>query len=335
MLKDFATLTPQDQRRRMQTLAQSALAHYDVIVQRCTRVGDSTNLIYRIDSEDGHHFALRLAAPGWRSLSDLQAEALWLEALTRDTDICVPHMVRAKNGEAVVTAQVDGVPEPRYATLMSWLPGEVLDKELLTKANLVKMGNLFGRMHIHGAAWQPPVEFAARRFDRMFARGEPDVLFDAAQQDAFTPHSLAILQQVREKVDAAYASIDPADLRVIHCDLWHENIKVYKGQLCPFDFEDTIWGYRLHDIAMAMLDLLEVVGNERYETLLAAFQRGYIQHLAWPEGDLTTLQMGRYLWKLNYVARRERVYLAKFVEYCAGLFERALVHGTLVFPAKA
>ena len=319
----------------MQELAHAALAHYDVKVGRCVRVGDSTNLIYRVDTEDGQHFALRLAAPGWRTLSDLQAEALWLEALAHDTDICVPRIVRAKNGEAVVTAQTDGVPEPRHATLMSWLPGELLDKENITKANLVKMGDLFARMHIHGATWQPPAEFVARRFDRMFARGEPDVLFDEAQMDAFTPHTLAIMRQVRAKVDAEYANINPADLRVIHCDLWHENIKIYKGKLCPFDFEDTIWGYRLHDIAMALLDLLEVVGNERYETLLAAFKRGYTQHLPWPDGDLTTLQMGRYLWKLNYVARRERAYLAKFVAYCAGLFEHALAHGKMMFPVKA
>ena len=41
-----------------------------------------------------------------------------------------------------------------------------------------------------------------------------------------------------------------ADLRVIHCDLWHENVKLHRGRLRPFDFEDTVWGYRLHDLAM-------------------------------------------------------------------------------------
>ena len=333
MPKDFATLTPQSQRRRLQTLAQSALAHYDLRVRRCTRVGDSTNLIYRIDTADGRQLALRLATPGWRTLNDLQAEALWLEALARDTDLCMPNIVRAKNGEAVITTSADGIPAPRYATLMTWLPGPLLSKHL-TETNLVKMGNLFARMQIHGKTWQPPAGFAAGRFVRKYSRGEPDVLFDEAQMDAFTPRTLAILQRVRDNVDAAYANMDPADLRVIHCDLWHANIKVHQGRLCPFDFEDTIWGYRLHDIAMALLDLLEVVGNERYVVLLAAFKRGYTAHLPWPDGDLTTLQMGRYLWKLNYVARRERVYLGKFVAYCAGLFEHALAQGQMVFAAK-
>ena len=54
---------------------------------------------------------------------------------------------------------------------------------------------------------------------------------------------------------------------------------------------------------MGMLDLLETVGSERYPHLLAACRSGYERWLAWPEGDLEVLQIGRLLWKANYVAR--------------------------------
>jgi Ser/Thr protein kinase RdoA (MazF antagonist) len=109
--------------------------------------------------------------------------------------------------------------------------------------------------------------------------------------------------RAREWVEGAYASLDRADLRVIHCDLWHENVKLDGGRLRPFDFEDTVWGYRLHDLAMGLLDLLETVGPERYPDLLAACRSGYERLLAWPEGDLEVLQIGRLLWQANWVAR--------------------------------
>ena len=69
-----------------------------------------------------------------------------------------------------------------------------------------------------------------------------------------------------------------------------------------FDFEDTVWGFRAHDIAMAMLDLLEDTDETRYAKLLAAFRRGYQAHLAWPDDRIEPFQIGRLLWKINWVA---------------------------------
>ena len=110
-------------------------------------------------------------------------------------------------------------------------------------------------------------------------------------------------RQARRRVVDAYAGLDRADLRVIHCDLWHDNVKIDRGRLRPFDFEDTVWGFRLHDMAMGLLDLMEDFGYERYRALLPAFRQGYESLLDWPEGSLEVLQIGRLLWKANYVAR--------------------------------
>jgi Ser/Thr protein kinase RdoA (MazF antagonist) len=122
------------------------------------------------------------------------------------------------------------------------------------------------------------------------------------------------LEKMHRLVESAYAAADPADLRVIHCDLWHDNIKLHKGMLYPFDFEDTVCGYRAHDIAMAMLDLLETVGEERYPGLLKAFQHGYQSLLNWPDEPIEPFQIGRLLWKINWVARFQPQHLSSMVE---------------------
>ena len=301
----FDELSPVGKQRRVARLALAALAAYDLRVASLRVHAFATNLLYRVRSDAGERFVLRMAFPGWRTLSDLQAEAAWLEALQRDTDVGAPAVVRARSGEAVLALRGPGVPDTWYATLMTWVDGRLLVHHL-DEANLARLGELFARLHLHGKAWTPSAGFSERRFEAFLSRGEPDALFDGGAVEGLQDDDRRAFLRAREWVERAYAALDPGDLRVIHCDLWHENVKHDRGRLRPFDFEDTVWGYRLHDLAMGLLDLLETVGAERYPDLLAACRSGYERLLGWPEGDLEVLQIGRLLWKANYVARFDR-----------------------------
>ncbi len=86
---------------------------------------------------------------------------------------------------------------------------------------------------------------------------------------------------------------------------------------------------------MAMLDLYEVTELERYEELLAAFRRGYEAHLAWPDGDMTLLQIGRILWRINNYARwAPAEWLKQDAAFNAQLFQRYLDTGKLIPPLQ-
>ncbi|MBN1152239.1 MAG: phosphotransferase [Dehalococcoidia bacterium] len=310
---DYASLTYTGKVRRIRQLAATALERYDLRVHSTRIHAFATNLMVRVRSKTGERFMLRMAYPGWRTLEDLRAEAAWLDALHADTGIGAPVVIRAANGEAVLPMSGSGVPDIWYATLMTWVDGTLLAHHL-TCANLERMGELFARLHRHGKTWTPPVDFTTKRFQAFLSRGEPDVLFGDGTLRSFRAADRQAFLLAREWVENEYSRLPAADLRVIHCDLWHENIKVDHGRLRPFDFEDTIWGYRLHDIAMGMLDLLETVGSTRYRDLLAAFRRGYERLLEWPAGNLEVLQIGRLLWKANDAARFRRESLLSLSE---------------------
>ena len=300
--RPFASLSPVGKQRRVARLAAEALGAYDLAVQDVRVHAFATNLLYRVRSETGERYMLRMAYPGWRTPSDLEAEAAWLEALQRDTDVGAPALVRARGGEAVLPMRGPGVPDVWYATLMTWVEGRSLVHHL-DEANLAKLGQLFASLHLHGQAWTPPAGFSQRRFEAFLSRGEPDAVFEGGAVEGLEDDDRRTFERARGWVERAYAALDRADLRVIHCDLWHENVRLDRGRLRPFDFEDTVWGYRLHDLAMGLLDLLETVGPERYPDLVAACRNGYERLLPWPEGDLEVLQIGRLLWKANFVAR--------------------------------
>jgi Ser/Thr protein kinase RdoA (MazF antagonist) len=324
-VKPFEQLSHRGKMRRLHQMAVAALPRYNLAGASCTLLNASTNTLFDVRTRNNEQLVLRIATPGWRTLTDLQSEAMWLEALARDTNLRTPRIIRSLDDEAVITMQAKEVPASCHITLTTFLPGMLMGKRL-TETNLKKMGALFARLHQHGKAWQPPAGFSSRAFEHFLSRGEPNALID---------ESPPVIHQAIARVDAEYASLDRADLRVIHCDLWHDNIKVHHGELCPFDFEDTVWGFRLHDIAMAMLDLREVVDDEKYACLLDHFREGYEAELDWPAGNMDALQAGRILWRMNYIKRNYPDYHAMQLDFHCALMQRFLDHDKLIAPLRA
>jgi Ser/Thr protein kinase RdoA (MazF antagonist) len=314
-------------------LASAGLTHYELDQPELTYHGFETNLLYRVKTKRGEWFMLRLAYPGWRTYDDLLSEAMWLKALEAETDIPVPGVLPTRTGEMVLSMDFPGVPDRWYMTLMRWVPGRLLG-HYLTQNNLEKMGALFADLHAHAGAWHPPEGFSQRRFEGWLSRGEVNLITGSEKGEAIAAGHQELIDRMDRLVKSAYAGVDRADLRVIHCDLWHDNIKLHKGRLYPFDFEDTVWGFRAHDIAMAMLDLLETVGEESYPDLLKAFRRGYEAKMGWPEDPIEPFQVGRLLWKINWVARFERQYLGQMIERHVPVFEHFEKTGKLILPVS-
>ncbi len=264
-----------------------------------------TNLLYRVTTRSGERFMMRLAVPKWRTLRDLQSEAMWLDALDQETNLTVPRVVRTRSGQQVYEAAIATVPDPWNVTLMTWVPGKLLGNYLTTE-NLEKMGRLFAELHRHGRNWERPQRFTTRRFEHWLSRGEPNVLVGEDRMASVSKAGRQLIARMHEHVEGAYAAVDSSDLRVIHCDLWHGNIKLHQGGLNPFDFEDTVLGYRAHDIAMAMLDLLEDTDDDTYARLFDAFHSGYEATLTWPTNRIEPFQVGRLLWRLNWIGRHQK-----------------------------
>lgn len=249
---------------------------------------------------------------------------MWLEALAGDTDVGSPEVVRTRDGLQVFEYATAGVPQPRHVTLMTWVPGRILGGHL-SERNIEKMGVLFARLHIHGKEWVPPDGFTTRRFEHWLSRGEPNLLLAEPTIDQIPVPGRKAVMRMHDLVERAFDRIDRSDLRVIHCDLWHDNIKIHRDELYPFDFEDTVNGFRSHDIAMAMLDLLEVTDDDTCTRLTEAFRRGYGTMLSWPDDPIEPFQIGRILWKLNYIARFHPEWFVRAVERHLGVlstFER-------------
>jgi Ser/Thr protein kinase RdoA (MazF antagonist) len=227
---------------------------------------------------------------------------MWLAALKRDTDISVPQPMRTRGGEWATTVDAAGVPEPRHCVVFGWVPGPDL-AERLTLDNAAKQGALAARLHEHALSFEPPEGFWIKTADKVFPFEEPLVLFDPAHA-GLVPHGRRDLfqrgiERVERVLEGLYAG-GPSP-QVLHYDLHQWNVKVYRGELYPFDFEDLMWGFPVQDVAVS---LYYYQRYDQYRALREAFQHGYSQLREWPEqyaGQIDTLMAGRSLELANFV----------------------------------
>lgn len=301
MLKPYFDLTGRGRALRLRRLALNALEQYDLDVTRVRLITNEFNGIFRVDTATGDKYVLRVTLPeGGHGLDAVCGEMVWLDALSRDTDLSVPRPLAARNGQLVVEAESAGVPQPRLCAIFGWVSGTNL-ADHLTPENVSRLGELSARLHAHAATFTPPAGFTALRFDKVFPFPEPVVLLQDKYRHLFPPERRAIYERAiawaQEAIDRLQASGEP--MRVTHGDLHQWNVRVYRGVLSPIDFEELMWGWPVQDIATTLYYFPE----PNFQELRAAFQRGYTCHNPWPErypGEIDAFIAARGMGEINF-----------------------------------
>ncbi len=332
-MKDYQSLTLTGKIRRFRNLVIKALAHYDFQWSKIVYLGWFTNLLFKLTTQDGNDYVVRVCAPNWRTDQDAQAEGEWLEFLNQEGTIQAPVPLRSKSAAYFIYEEIEGIHQPMRISVQSFLPGRRLGKALTVK-NLIKMGELFATMHQASLKFKPSKDFPILSMNKVLARGEPDQLFCADTLALYDPESLQVYLQIRDLVVGTYQRRYQhlQGLRVIHHDLWHDNIHIHRGKLYPLDFEDTVLGFPIQDIAMAMQDLMKDVPAEKFDPLLNAFREGYEGISPWPaldEEEMDIFRLGRMLWVSNYVALKQPAYFTAHAKESAVLFNNFLNTGKL------
>jgi len=332
-MRPYYRLTNRGQALRLRRMALAALHSYDLEVERVRLITNDLNGIYRLDTRAGKKYVLRVSIPGaaGHTLPQICSEMAWLAALSRDTDLGVPHPLPARDGSLVKTVQVAGVPEPRHCAIFSWVPGLNL-ADRLSAENMAKLGELAARLHAQAATFSPPDGFSIPTADTVFPFREPVVLFEPEHEALFPAARRRVYEEgiarIQATIDALYASGPPP--RVLHYDLHQWNVKICRGRLYAFDFEDLMWGHPAQDIAITFYYFQD---REDYAALREAFRRGYTRHLAWPErtpGEIDAYVAGRGVELVNFVLQdpdlRYQAQRGRFVERMEARF-RAFLAG--------
>ena len=265
-----------------------------------TLVATRENRIFRVEHA-GARFALRLHRPGYRSETELRSELDWMSAL-KAGGLSVPDPVPALDGsllQEVRDTRVD---------LLTWLDGLPLgatgdpltldDPAALFRA----IGQELARLHAHSDAWSPPTGFRRWAWDLNGLVGETPVWGRFWDNPALDPDERLLFQQVRDTARRELAEHHSRlDYGLIHADLVRENILVNDRRVQFIDFDDGGFGYRLFDIAGA---LVKNLAEPNYGLLKDALIAGYRSERPLDSGPLDLLLLLRACTYLGWIIPR-------------------------------
>ena len=231
----------------MHSLAIHALRQYGLRRINLFLLGNAHNTTFRVIASDASQYVLKLHKPANVSMAEVRSEMQWLEALSQQTDLLVPHPLRDRNGALV--AVIGQGAHRRWCRLMRWVPGQRRAKGMRT-IHFEKLGELLGTMQNHATTFSPPRGFTRPRFGRKRLKSRMAALRDAAGDRLMKPKQLAVFERAFEQADSAMTALGErrSVFGLIHADLGYGNYLFHRGRAGAIDFEASGFGHFLEDL---------------------------------------------------------------------------------------
>ena len=281
-------------------VAEAALARWGIRGETPKLIAARENRVFSVEQR-GRRLALRIHRPGYRSDAEVRSELAWIAALEAG-GLRVPRPVPADDGTLLQTvngAQVD---------LLTWLPGTpigVTGQPLALDdpaAVFLAIGRELARLHTISDQWQPPTWFVRCAWDRKGLVGSTPVWGKFWENPTLSAAERELFGEVRNVAFRELAAVEATlDYGLIHADLVVENILLSTGRVQFIDFDDGGFGYRLFDIAGA---LLKHMTEPRFEALKDALMTGYSSERFIDAGSFDLLLLLRACTYIGWIVPR-------------------------------
>lgn len=261
---------------------KAALALWGLDDAACSFVAGRENRVYKV-VRGSDIYAMRLKRPDYRSAAELVSELDWLAEMDR-AGLTVPRPLPSSRG--ALLEQIDG----QFVDVISWLEGRPLGRSRAPLelddplATFGALGAEMARLHLACDAWTPPRVFRRCRWDAEGLIGKAPLWGRFWENPTLDTPTQRMLEEFRAQAARDLATLD-LDTGLIHADLVRENVMINGDTLGLIDFDDGGFGYRLFDVATA---LLKNRAEPQYDALKAALIDGYtrVRPLAMEHLDL-------------------------------------------------
>jgi Ser/Thr protein kinase RdoA (MazF antagonist) len=252
--------------------AQAALPLWGFEGAAITLIAARENAVFRVD-QDGHTMALRVHRSGYRTDAELTSELDWMAAVSA-AGLSVPNPLPSLSGQHLQV--VDG----SQVDVLSWLSGETLDRAMpqwgtTARADIFRrLGVEMARLHAASDAWPSADTCARPAWDQAGLLGDAPLWDRFWENPGLTADDRTRLITFRARANAALTAMaGDLDIGLIHADLVPANIMVDGDAMHFIDFDDGGFGYRVFDLATA---LLKHWAEPDFDTLKGALVAGYM-----------------------------------------------------------
>ena len=301
---------PQTIRDALQERALEALDHWAVRADEPVLLKYRENAVFRITLADGQSAALRLHRPGYHDETSLHSELAFMAGLRRG-GLDVPSPVPTGDGRNLVRLPANRKFPEQHADVVSWIDGTALgqtgtplSESAETQADIFfRIGHVMATMHDLADAWAPPTGFRRPAWDAEGLLGERPLwgrFWDCPGLSRGEASSLSALRDdLRDRL--ANAQRHGLDYGLIHADLVRENIFLTGSEddIAFIDFDDAGYGFRLFDLATALLKNRQEPAYPEIENALIA---GYRNRRGLSDAALQSLPLFMALRSLTYIS---------------------------------
>ncbi len=253
----------------MNAVVEKALGLWGFERAEYALVAARENAVYKV-TVGTETYALRLHRCGYRTDAELRSELEWMDAVSKG-GIKVPTPIRSTT-QAMLHV-IDGV----QVDVLTWLSGSTMDHTLNGQTNRAdlfeRLGKDMARLHAVSDAWALPDGFNRCAWDSAGLLGDAPLWDRFWENPDLSPDEQTLFIAMRDKAAAELTQVEATlDYGLIHADLVAANVMVDGSALQLIDFDDGGFGFRLFDIATALLKHLDAPD---YPALRAALIRGY------------------------------------------------------------
>lgn len=285
-----------------EAIALAALPFWNLPIQQPELVQHRENTVFSVRDALGARFALRIHRSGYHSATALRSELLWMAELSR-AGLEVPNPLPARNGQVSVEVKAGSIVD-----LLSWLDGKPLgatgkplDRESDEIAQIfTAVGRQMAELHNISDRWQRPDDFSRHTWDAEGLVGDEPFWGRFWELEDLTADQSLLLIDAREllRTELPRPGKEDLDYGLIHADLVRENILVFGNSVRFIDFDDAGFGWRLFEIATA---LIKNRAEPDYPALKAALIDGYRQNRSLSDADLARLPLFELARSLTYL----------------------------------
>jgi Ser/Thr protein kinase RdoA (MazF antagonist) len=251
-------------------IVDQALTLWDMTGAKYRFVAGRENLVYCV-FHDGERHALRLKRPGYRERKELASELDWMAEMARaGLSVPTPRLSKSRNR----LEQVGG----HFVDVITWLPGTPLGQsraplQLADPERVFSdLGAEMARLHLACDAWTAPEGFTRCTWDIAGLLGRAPLWGRFWENPMLDTATCLMLRDFRTEATQELSRLD-LDAGLIHADLVPENVLIDGTKLRIIDFDDGGYGFRLFDVATA---LLKHRADPKYPALKQALLGGYL-----------------------------------------------------------
>jgi Ser/Thr protein kinase RdoA (MazF antagonist) len=260
-------------------LAFKAIKHWDCVVGQPTFVMHRENAVFKVQTKTGFA-ALRIHRPGYHSPIEIESELRWMAHLAQ-VGLEVPTPFATRQGKYIAEV-IDDQNQSYVVDLLVWLDGQPLGKSKVPLAYSTEqleiiffnLGSNLARMHVASDQWKRPNGFHRHALDEEGLIGETAAWGKFWEAKCLSPDEKHLMIEARKlaSMKLQKLSTNGASYGLIHADLVRENILVAGKKIHFIDFDDAGLGFRMFDIAVALVKNRD---EPHYEAMKTKLFEGY------------------------------------------------------------